>query len=408
VIRNRSAARELRGQATTGHSVRSGKHIARCYSNRTVNLRIALSLILTVLASLVQVGCRKTEQVTTYSAPKDPQIIHWSVPAGWEATPFNHQLQYAAFSIGSGDDAIKVTVGYLFPDRPGARDLMANVNRWRRQLGLEPASSTELASIVTPMKESNLTMQRVDLAAPSGQRMLAVIVPREDRIWFFKMTGAAAAIEAHKDQFDTFVRSAKYDRPAADVLTATVDASMPTADSAVPDPHATAPGRPTPLLPLPTDPSAAMPAATAAGEPTFTLPPGWSRDPTSRPMRVFTLSTGGEKPAQVIVTRLGGSFGGMSMNFNRWRGEVGLPPSDSEADMKETPIDLGGSPGALIDLLGPGKDNATPMRSMIARRQSGDSVWFFKLLGPAETVTRQQAAFTAFLASLHLPGEAAK
>jgi hypothetical protein len=358
-------------------------------------------------------GCRKSEHVVSYSAPKDPDIVHWSVPAGWEKVPFNHHLQHAAFSVGAGDKAVKITASYLFPDRPGARDLKANVNRWRRQLGLDPVTGPELTTLVTAVQESNLTMQRVSLTGESGQRILGLIVPRADRLWFYKMTGASEAVDAHKDEFEAFVRSAKYESPAAEVLAAAADApESPAADGQPPLPsgHPPIASTPTPLLPPASGSGMAagsMPAASLS-EPTFTLPQGWSRDPASRPMRVFTLSTGGDKPAQVIVTRLGGSFGGMSMNLNRWRGEVGLPPSQNDADLKETPIDLGGSPGSLIDLLGPGKDGTTPMRSMIARRTSGESVWFFKLVGPAEAVTQQQAAFQAFLASLHLPGENAR
>ena len=80
----------------------------------------------------------------------------------------------------------------------------------------------------------------------------------------------------------------------------------------------------------------------------------------------------------------------------------------SSRSASEKPITIGSGPGLLIEFVGPGKDGVTPMRSLIARRTDGDSTWFFKILGPAETVTQQQAAFEAFLASVKLPGEMAK
>ena len=348
-----------------------------------MNRRIALLSIFAWATALILLsGCGKEEQVHSYSAPKDPQLITWTLPGGWRKAPFNSRLLYAAFAP---DDALKVTVSYLFPNGPGARDLLMNVNRWRGQLGLEPVMAAEVGGLVKSVAQPGSTVQLVDMAGTSGQRMRAMIVPREDRIWFFKMTGPAEAVDGQKKAFDSFVKSVNFPTPAAAALTAG-DAISPTAPIA------------SPVAP-------AAPITPAAGEPGYTLPAGWTRIPNPSPMRVMTLGTGGDKPAQIIVSRLSSNFGGMGPNLTRWRGEVGLPPSNNESDLKETPIPVGTAPGLLIDLSGPGKSGGDPMRSLIARRAQGDSIWFFKILGPVETVTRQQTAFTEFLASLKLPGE---
>jgi hypothetical protein len=120
-------------------------------------------------------------------------------------------------------------------------------------------------------------------------------------------------------------------------------------------------------------------------------------------MRIATLSTGGDKPAQLIISRLSANFGGMLANINRWRGDVGLPPIDDASKVTETPIKVGSASGQLVDFNGPGKDGATPTRSLVARCTQGDSVWFFKILGPTETVSQQRPAFEQFLASVKLP-----
>jgi hypothetical protein len=343
-----------------------------------VNRRIVvISLIAFSTALLLLAGCDKEEQITSYSAPKDPQSVTWSVPEGWKSLPPNREFaQYAAFATGEGDDAVKVTVSFLFPDAPGASDLLLNVNRWRKQLQLPPAEASELKRLVVPSRQGDLIIQWVDMSTPSGERMRAAIVPRQDRIWFFKMAAEADRIQGQKEKFDAFVQSARFMGPAAEPL-------------AAPEPVA---------VPAPV-------SITSSSELNFTLPPGWTREPNANSMRILTLSTGGDKPAQIIVSRLSANFGGMLMNLTRWRGEVGLPPAESDADLKETPIKIGPIVGSQIDMSGPGKDGSTPTRSLIARCPQGDSVWFFKILGPAETVAQQQAAFEAFLASVGLPGE---
>ena len=344
-------------------------------------------------------GCDKEEPVSSYTAPKDPQLVTWVVPSTWQKAAYNRKLQYAGFSDGEGDTAVKITVSYLFPNANGAKDLLMNVNRWRRQLQLPAVIAAELGPLVTMTHRPGLTIQTVDLLSETGSRMRATIVPRQDRIWFFKMTGTSEQIDEQKQAFDDFVRSVHYATPEAEALVASSEVGP--SDSPAPSPAV-----PTPLAPNLMAPP--IRATGAAGELKYDLPAGWTREPNANAMRVATLSTGGEKPAQLIVTRLSANFGGMMLNLNRWRAEVGLPPAEPNTEAKEAPIVIGAIPGSLVDLAGPGKDGKTPSRSLIARCTQGDSVWFFKLLGPSETVMQQLTAYQAFLLSVRLPGETAK
>jgi hypothetical protein len=379
--------------------------------------RLLLGLI-SATALLALPGCHMEEQVSAYAAPKDPTLVSWTLPADWRQVPHKPQLQYAAFATADGDQSPQVTVSFLFPNSPGATDLLLNVNRWRGQLGLDQlADPAELNNLVQTTRASATPIQWVDMTSPAGQRMRAAIVPREDRIWFFKMTGPASAVESQKEAFDTFVKSAKYLSPAGEPLLASAGpANSSGAESKAPAGHppvsdastsaAPPPSTPTPLVRPPTDTtSSGAPTESAAGGLKYTLPPGWTTEQTPRPMRVATLSTGGDKPATVIITRLSTSFGAMKMNLDRWRAEVGLPPVQSESDVKETPIKIGSQEGQLVDFSGLGKDGSTPTRSLIARRTAGDSVWFFKILGPTQTVTTERPNFEKFLASVQLPGE---
>ena len=352
--------------------------------------------IVLVIALFPLVGCDKEDQVTSYSAPKEARLVSWDLPKDWETAPHDHKLQYAAFVSGAGEDAVKISVSFLFAEVSGARDLLQNVNRWRRQLALPPVPTAELDKLVIVENQGGTTLQTIDMTGESGQRMRAIIIPREDRIWFFKMTGPTTLVEARKAAFDAFARSTKYLSAAAPPLVAGADVPQDIPAS----PHATIP------TPAQSPTSLVRPTAPANDTPLdFTLPTGWMREQSSSPMRVATLRTGdNDKAALVIVTRLSANFGGMTANINRWRGEVGLSPATDDSSAKESSIKIGPIDGLLVDLAGPGKSNAAPTRSLIARATQGDSVWFFKLIGPAETVAQQQKAFETFLASVRLPG----
>jgi hypothetical protein len=383
-----------------GTRAQDGKHSPRCYSSRTVNPHRCLLLNVT-LGVLLLGGCEKEAPVASYAAPKEQPTISWDLPAGWRKVPPSSNMLYAAFAAGEGDagaTAAQVTLSFLLPQSEGASDLLANVNRWRRQLGLPPADEAELNRLVDTSRTTAATIQWVDLNGTAGQRTRAAIVPRENRIWFFKMTGTAEAVAAHKDEFDAFVKSAKFLAPPAAPLVAM--GSRGADAPAVPADHPPIAASATGPSPSVTPPPSSAGTAVTAGDLKFTLPAGWSQQPGARAMRVATLSTGGDKAAEVIITRLSSSFGGMLMNVNRWRGEVGLPPVQDASAVAETPIKIASASGAVMEFSGPGKNGAQPTRSLVARCTQGESVWFFKILGPAETVSQQRKAFDEFLASV--------
>ena len=356
-------------------------------------------------------GCKKEdESVATYLAPKEPKVVVWAVPSGWVALKPS-QLEYAAYQATAVNEPVRVSVSYLHADAPSATNIKANVDRWRQQLQLPPATDQELMNLVVLDKGTDMVVQKVDLIGNDGTRIIAAIVPREDRIWFYKMRGDSEDVIALKNTFDQFVISSKYlaagrtelSMPMVGLVDSTASVTSvkkePTSGEAKPGDS----GNNNAKLPSSnTNAPAATPGETAGGM-KYMLPKGWTVAPSTIAMRVMTLSTGTEKPAQVIVSTLSGNFGGMAMNLARWRGEVGA--GGDSGNVVETPIKIGAHDGLLIDLQGPGKDGKMPSRSMIARCTVGESVWFFKLIGPEETVSSQKAAFDELLKSIRLPGE---
>lgn len=140
---------------------------------------------------------------TTNGRPK------WNVPEGWqesEGTGFS----LAAFAVAAGDKSVKTTVS-----RAGG-DLLANVNRWRQQLGLEEWSKEDLSMSTKQLSidgSDGTLVELVGTDARSGQPSctLGVIVPRGDSSWFFKLTGDVTLAQREKANFEAFVQSVKFE-----------------------------------------------------------------------------------------------------------------------------------------------------------------------------------------------------
>ncbi len=134
----------------------------------------------------------------------------------------------------------------------------------------------------------------------------------------------------------------------------------------------------------------------------WSVPPGWRELPGDA-MRFAAFSVSEAHPDIVAtVIPLGPESGGLIANINRWLGQIGSPEID-ETKLVEilTRRTIGGAEAAYAELSGPGKEEG-PMRLLGAILPHDKRVWFFKLSGPAELVTAQQANFNALLDSIKL------
>src|ERR1044071_642864 len=135
----------------------------------------------------------------------------WEVPAGWQEVAAG-QMMLARFQLGGGEGKAEVTVS-VFPGDTGG--VLANVNRWRGQVGLTPVAQAEADRQIVSLDVMNGKAMLVDVngrnartAAPA--RLIGVIVPRAGQTWFYKLTGAPVAGDRGKDAFIKFVKSVRY------------------------------------------------------------------------------------------------------------------------------------------------------------------------------------------------------
>ncbi len=140
-------------------------------------------------------------------APPSTDLPQWEVPDGWKPKAAT-TMRLASFGVGADGDLSVVALG------PGAGGTLANVNRWRGQLGLASLSEAELATGTSALSlAGGQTATLVDLTGAgqfAGRKILAAIIPRPDRTWFYKLSGDAALVTAEKDRFVKFIKSVKY------------------------------------------------------------------------------------------------------------------------------------------------------------------------------------------------------
>lgn len=133
------------------------------------------------------------------SAGATAEQFNWKVPPDWKPSAHN-EMQVALFSVpGKADVSVSV-----FPGDTGGT--LANVNRWRRKIGLPPATDENLPSLVSSLDPADSQAILVDMTN-NGQQLIGAIVPRDGKYWFYKLQGDAGAVAPEKDAFIAFAKS---------------------------------------------------------------------------------------------------------------------------------------------------------------------------------------------------------
>ena len=136
----------------------------------------------------------------------------WEIPAGWQEVPAG-QFLLAKFAV-SGAEGAQASVNISMSAGSGG-GLLANVNRWRGQLGLGPWSESDLSARVQAVdieggKASFVDLTGTDPRSGKPTRLVGAIVPQAAQTWFYKLMGGADLVEQQKETFSRFVKTTKY------------------------------------------------------------------------------------------------------------------------------------------------------------------------------------------------------
>lgn len=136
-------------------------------------------------------------------------------------------------------------------------------------------------------------------------RLLAVMAPREDSTWFFKLMGPAPEVAKHVQAFDAFVASIRFPEP---------------------------------------------------GKIEWAVPGEWSEEHSDKRFAAVIRFAGKGMPLPITITQLRGPRAkNVRANLDRWRGQLGLTEIDDESLEKlEGNIKVDGVAATRVDFIGPG------------------------------------------------------
>jgi hypothetical protein len=145
------------------------------------------------------------------SVPPPPATaggLTWTLPSGWTEARTGG-MRYATITPpvkGKVDASVVVLPG------PAGGEL-ANVNRWRNQIGLPPladdAAMTKARKMV-PTSAGPLAIYDFSSDAQKS-RVVAGLTVHEGATWFVKLSGDAAAVEAARPDFMKLLGSLRFD-----------------------------------------------------------------------------------------------------------------------------------------------------------------------------------------------------
>jgi hypothetical protein len=204
-----------------------------------------------IATALILTGC-KDRQITAYRAPKDPAPAalppasgqaglpadHPPIPGGGSTSAPGATMANTAVPTAGGTD-LKWTAPGLWAPKSGSsmrkgsyavkRDgaeadlaitafpgdtggLHANLNRWRGQVGLPPASPAELDAALQHVDGQGLHFDVIDLVGTAGSpptRLIGAIASYNGNSWFFKLMGPDPVVAAEKPAFLEFLQTVK-------------------------------------------------------------------------------------------------------------------------------------------------------------------------------------------------------
>jgi hypothetical protein len=294
-----------------------------------------------------------------------PAQVKWTLPSGWKKKALS-EMRVGSFDAGKDGQAADVSIIPL-PKDPRPEIELAYVNMWRDSLQLPATDKVQSEPVAIGSAQGKL----YDIAdSKSPGRIMVAALDKDGTTWFFKIRGQDVVVREQKPAFLEFLKSISFE--AAPTMTAMAN------------PHET-----TPTM---TADAVSANAATAS-------PAGWKEIPNA-PMLLakYVIQGSGDAKAEVNISSLSGTGGGVMANVTRWRGQLGLAPLSEEDFSKQAQsVEVAGSKGTLVDMTGTNAQTGKKLRLIgIIVPQTGDT-WFYKLMGDPQIVEQQRDAFTKFV-----------
>lgn len=132
----------------------------------------------------------------------------YGVPDGWSEVAPSSMKVLSLMCGEPPEQTVECSVS-VFPGDVGGR--LANINRWRRQVGLGPLSAEAVDGFVEAVTISEMEGWQVDFTGPGGtNRVVVAVLFHNGQSWFFKLMGPDAAVAEEKAAFGEFLQSVRF------------------------------------------------------------------------------------------------------------------------------------------------------------------------------------------------------
>lgn len=130
--------------------------------------------------------------------------LAWKAPEGFKPKAAEG-MRFASYAVATPKGEADLSVIVLEGEAGGT---LPNVNRWRGQLGLPAIDEAALKKAAQTVRSAAGALLVVELAAADGGAgMIAAMLPKDGKTWFFKLTGPSGATSAAKPSLLRFLGS---------------------------------------------------------------------------------------------------------------------------------------------------------------------------------------------------------
>lgn len=141
--------------------------------------------------------------------PAQGAALKWTLPKGWTEEKAGG-MRYATLKAPA-QGALDISVTFL-PGAAGGE--LANVNRWRGQIGLPAWEEAALAKARTALKTKAGSVAAFDFTGQGASRsrmVVGLLTTADGHSWFVKMVGDEAAVAKAKPEFMRLLESLRLD-----------------------------------------------------------------------------------------------------------------------------------------------------------------------------------------------------
>jgi hypothetical protein len=136
----------------------------------------------------------------------------WNIPPNWQEQPASAMLIASYLVTDTQGGQAHITIS-SFPGDVGG--VLANVNRWYKQLGLPPVEESGLAAATHSLEVDGgkailVDSRGIDVKTGRKASLVAAMAPRDGNTWFFKMLGDESVVSQEKAAFLKFVQTVRY------------------------------------------------------------------------------------------------------------------------------------------------------------------------------------------------------